>query len=140
VVVRTAAFHGRKNRKATVAYCLTDCQRLPLAISEPVSANRNDIYDIEVQFEVVTATLEEADITVDGPFLNAGAGFDSKSSEGHAAKRRSTATYVSTNATGTAIGTSTSTKNCTTTLCSRRHQCLDGQLPLAARPLRHNDT
>ena len=52
-------------------------QGLPLAMSEPVAGNHNDIYDIEVQFEVVTATLERADIPVDGLFMNADAGFDS---------------------------------------------------------------
>ena len=47
-------------------------------MSEPVAGNHNDLYDIEVQFEVVTGTLEQADITVEGLFLNADAGFDSK--------------------------------------------------------------
>ncbi len=47
-------------------------------MSEPVAGNHNDLYDIEVQFEVVTATLEQADIPVEGLFLNADAGFDSK--------------------------------------------------------------
>ncbi len=47
-------------------------------MSEPVAGNHNDLYDIEVQFEVVTATLEKANIPVDGLFLNADAGFDSK--------------------------------------------------------------
>jgi len=40
--------------------------------------NHNDLYDIEVRFEVVTATLERADIPVERLFLNADAGFDSK--------------------------------------------------------------
>ena len=47
-------------------------------MSGPISGNPNDLYDIEVQFEVVTATLEEADISVEGLFLNADAGFDLK--------------------------------------------------------------
>jgi len=47
-------------------------------MSEPVCGNHNDLYDIEVQFEVVTATLERADIPVEGLFLNADAGFDSR--------------------------------------------------------------
>ncbi len=37
-----------------------------------------DLYNIEVQFEIVTGILEEANIPVDGLFLNADAGFDSK--------------------------------------------------------------
>ncbi len=51
---------------------------LPLAISNPVASNHNDFYNIEVQFEVLTGTLEQANITVEGLFLNADAGFDSK--------------------------------------------------------------
>merc|ERR1712146_718372 len=63
-------------RKTTNALYLTDRQGLPLAMSEPVAGNHNDLYDIEVQFEVVTGTLEQADIPVEGLFLNADAGFD----------------------------------------------------------------
>jgi len=47
-------------------------------MSEPIAGNHNDLYNIDVQFEVVTATLEKADISVDGLFLNADSGFDSK--------------------------------------------------------------
>ena len=71
-------YQGRKKRKTTNALYLTDRQGLPLAMSEPLVGNHNDLYDIEVQFEVVTATLEQADIPVEGLFLNADAGFDSK--------------------------------------------------------------
>lgn len=72
-------YQGRKKRRTTNALYLTDRQGLPLAMSEPVAGNHNDLYNIEVQFEVVTATLEEAEIPVEGLFLNADAGFDSKS-------------------------------------------------------------
>lgn len=71
-------YQGRKKRKTTNALYLSDTQGLPLAMSEPISGNHNDIHNIEVQFEVVTATLEQADIPVEGLFLNADAGFDSK--------------------------------------------------------------
>lgn len=71
-------YQGRKKRKTTNALYLTDRQGLPLAMSEPISGNHNDLYDIEVQFEVVTATLEQADIKVEGLFMNADAGFDSQ--------------------------------------------------------------
>ena len=47
-------------------------------MSEPISGNHNDLFDIEVHFEEVTATLEQADISVDGLFINADAGFDSQ--------------------------------------------------------------
>lgn len=71
-------YQGRKRTKTTNALYLTDRQGLPLAMSEPMAGNHNDLYDIEVQFEVVTATLDQADIGTEGLFLNADAGFDSK--------------------------------------------------------------
>lgn len=70
-------YQGRKKRRTTNALYLTDRQGLPLAMSEPVAGNHSDLYEIEVQFEVVTATLEMAGIPVEGLFLNADAGFDS---------------------------------------------------------------
>ena len=73
-----AEYQGRKKRKTTNALYLSDRQGLPLAISNPVAGNHNELYDIEVQFEVVTATLKKANIPVEGLFLNADAGFDSK--------------------------------------------------------------
>jgi len=71
-------YQGRKKRKTTNALYLTDRQGLPLAMSEPISGNHNDLHNIEVQFEVVTATLEQAQIPVEGLFVNADAGFDAK--------------------------------------------------------------
>lgn len=71
-------YQGRKKRKTTNALYMSDRQGLPLAISNPVAGNHNDLYNIEVQFEVVTGTLEQANIALDGLFLNADAGFDSK--------------------------------------------------------------
>lgn len=43
-----------------------------------MAGNRNDLFAIEVQFEVVTDTVKDARIPVSGLFLNADAGFDSK--------------------------------------------------------------
>lgn len=50
-------YQGRKKRKTTNALYLTERQGIPLAMSEPVAGNHNDLYDIEIQFEVVTAAL-----------------------------------------------------------------------------------
>jgi len=72
------AYQGRKKRKTTNALYLTDRQGIPLAISTPTSGNHNDLYDIEVHFEDITATLESAEISVKGLFINADAGFDSE--------------------------------------------------------------
>lgn len=76
--VEEVGYQGRKKRKTTNAIYLTDRQGLPLAMSQPVSGNHNDLFDIEVQFEEVIGTLEEAEISVDGLFVNGDAGFDSQ--------------------------------------------------------------
>lgn len=71
-------YQGRKKAKTTNSLYLTDRQGLPLSMSEPVAGNHHDLYNIDVRFEEVTATLEQAKIDVTGLFLNADAGFDSK--------------------------------------------------------------
>lgn len=71
-------YPGLKRRKTTNALYLTDRQGFSLSISESVAGNHNDLYEIEVQFEVVTATLENSGRDVGGLFLNADAGFGSK--------------------------------------------------------------
>ena len=37
-------------------------QGIPFAMSEPVAGNHNNLFDIEVQFEEMTATLEKVEI------------------------------------------------------------------------------
>lgn len=71
-------YQGRKKRKTTNALYLTDRQGLPIAMSEPISGHHNDLFDIEVQLEEIVCTLEQAEINVDGLFINADAGFDSQ--------------------------------------------------------------
>ena len=39
-------YQGRKKRKTTNALYLTDRQAIPLAMSEPVAGNHNDLFDI----------------------------------------------------------------------------------------------
>jgi len=41
-------------------------------MSEPVSGNHNDLYEIEVHVEEVFATLEEVGIATDGLFVKGG--------------------------------------------------------------------
>lgn len=82
------AYQGRKKRKTTNALYLTDRQGIPLAMSEPISGNHNDLHNIEIQFEGITASLEEANISVEGLFLNADAGFDSKTFRGSCTKKQ----------------------------------------------------
>lgn len=73
------AYQGRKKRKTTNALYLTDRQGLPLAMSEPVAGNHNDLYDIETSVEEILQTLAQAQIPTQGLFVNADAGFDAES-------------------------------------------------------------
>ena len=80
-------YQGRKKRKTTNALYLTDRNGLPLAMSEPMAGNHNDLYDIEVHAEEVFATLDDAGIATDGLFVNADGGFDSENFRSACAKR-----------------------------------------------------
>lgn len=71
-------YQNRKKRKESNVLYISDIKGLQLAISNLVVGNHKDLYNIEVQFKVVTGTLEQANIFVVGLFLNANGGFDSK--------------------------------------------------------------
>jgi len=47
-------------------------------MSEQVLGNHNDLFNIEVQFEQLIWTFEQAEINVDGLFINADAGLTVK--------------------------------------------------------------
>ena len=106
-------YQGRKKRRTTNALYLTDRQGLPLSMSEPVAGNHNDIYDIEVQFEIVTATLEEAQIPVEGYSSMQMRDLTQRSSAGSATRRRSMQIYVRISATARPTGMITSIRNST---------------------------
>ena len=72
------AYQGRKSRKTTNALYFADRQGLPLAISNPVAGNHHDLYNIENSLDELFQTLTLADINLDGLFINADAGFDSR--------------------------------------------------------------
>lgn len=71
-------YQGRKKRKTTNSIFLTDRNGLPLAMSEPVAGNHNDLFNIEGAINQIISTLKTAGISVDGLFINADAGFDSQ--------------------------------------------------------------
>ncbi len=71
-------YQGRKKRKTTNALYLSDRNGLPLAMSKPVCGNHNDLFNIEIHFQELTSTLEQATISLDGLFLNFDAGFDAE--------------------------------------------------------------
>lgn len=70
-------FQTRKMCKTTNSLYLTDNQGLPLAISSPVAGNHHDLYEIGSRLDELFGTLKQANISTDGLFVNADAGFDS---------------------------------------------------------------
>lgn len=72
------SYQGRKSRKTTNSLYFTDRQGVPLAISTPVAGNHHDLYDMEDSLDELFQTVTLADIKIDGLFINADAGFDSK--------------------------------------------------------------
>lgn len=72
------AYQGRKKAKTTNMLFLTDKQGLPLACSDPVSGNHNDLFEIEKSVSKIVRTLSDSEIECDGIFMNADAGFDSQ--------------------------------------------------------------
>lgn len=71
------AYQGRKACKTTNTLCICDSRGIPVAASRPESGNQHDLFDIEKHFSELIQMLEKQNITVDGLFLNADAGFDS---------------------------------------------------------------
>jgi transposase len=72
------AYQHRKKGKTTNALFLTDKQGIPLAMSEPIDGNHNDLFEIEIFFTKMITDLELSKIETNGLFLNADAGFDSE--------------------------------------------------------------
>lgn len=71
-------YQGRKKRKTTNAIYITDRQGIPLAMSTPVAGSHNDLHNISETVKEVFSQLTKSDISIDGLFLNADAGFDAK--------------------------------------------------------------
>lgn len=53
----------RNGSSLVSGFYFTDSRKVSFFISEPVAGNQNNIYDIDVRFKVITATLEEAQIS-----------------------------------------------------------------------------
>lgn len=72
------AYQGRKKAKTTNALFLVDNKGQILAMSPAVSGNHNDLYQAEKMVAKIFDDVEAAELKLDGLFLNADAGFDSK--------------------------------------------------------------
>lgn len=73
------AYQARKKCKTTNMLFWTDKQGFPLVVSNPIAGNHHDLFDIEESMSKMIDDLSLADIDSNGLFMNADAGFDSKS-------------------------------------------------------------
>lgn len=71
-------YQTRKADQSSNLLFLSDNQGLLLALSEPISGQHHDLFEIETHFEQLLDLLTEAGIATEGLFLNADAGFDSE--------------------------------------------------------------
>ena len=75
---QAVGYQGRKKCKTSNIIFLTDKNGIPLACSNPVSGNHNDLYEYEEMMSEIAVTLMDSKIEMDGLFMNADAGFDAK--------------------------------------------------------------
>ena len=71
------AYQGRKKAKTTNILLLTDRNGLVVACSKPVAGNHNDLFEIKEQLKEMLDQLAQAQIPIEGLFINADSGFDS---------------------------------------------------------------
>ena len=71
-------YQGRKACKTTNALFICDNQGIMMAISTPQAGQHHDLFEIKELFGQLLKLLKEAEIDLDGLFLNADSGFDSK--------------------------------------------------------------
>ena len=69
-------YQGRKKCKTSNMLILTDSRGTPIACSEPVAGNHNDAYNLESTVEQMLTNIRSSNISTEGLFLNADAGFD----------------------------------------------------------------
>jgi len=70
------AYQGRKKCKTSNMLILSHSKGIPIACSEPISGSHNDAFELTKNFDDMVTSLEQANISVNGLFLNADAGFD----------------------------------------------------------------
>ena len=72
------AYQGRKKCKTTNNLVICDNQYHILAISDCISGNHHDNFEITENIDTLIETLKQANIDYKGTHLNADAGFDTK--------------------------------------------------------------
>lgn len=69
-------YQGRKAARTTNLLLLADNQGQPLACATPQAGNHHDLFAIKALFDELCDLVQEAQIRLDGLFLNADSGFD----------------------------------------------------------------
>ena len=72
-------YQGRKAAKTTNGLFMSDNQGVMLSMSTPQEGQHHDLFQIKELFEELCVLLKEAEIELEGLFLNADPGFDSES-------------------------------------------------------------
>jgi transposase len=75
----SVGYQNRKSCKTSNSLILCDNNGVPLVVGKPQCGNHNDLYNINKIFDEMITFLEGATISMEGVFMNADAGFDSKS-------------------------------------------------------------
>lgn len=70
------AYQGRKKCKTSNMLILSDSKGIPIACSDPIAGNHNDAFELTKNFDGMVTSLQQSNISVEGLFLNADAGFD----------------------------------------------------------------
>ena len=73
----TVAYQSRKSCKTSNMLCISDANGVLLMASQPEAGNHHDLFDIESHFQEIVEMADNAEVSLDGLFLNGDAGFDS---------------------------------------------------------------
>ena len=71
-------YQGRKKCKTSNMLNIIDNQGIPLACNQAISGNHNDAYELKASVWHMFQDIEASNIVIEGLFLNADSGFDSK--------------------------------------------------------------
>jgi transposase len=69
-------YQGRKKAKTSNLLFLTDNKGLPLTCSSVIAGNHNDVFELKAYMNQMKKQLEQSNLSFDGIFMNADAGFD----------------------------------------------------------------
>jgi len=72
------AYQGRKKSNTSNMLIITDSQGIPLACSEAIAGNHNDAFELVKNVDKMLKDIRLSNISTEGLFLNADAGFDTK--------------------------------------------------------------